>query len=70
MTHVVILVEMIILPIYLGEDDMMNTCIIRFTVVESPSTYTFILGRPDITIFRVLASTFHQKIKYLVGRAV
>ncbi|XP_073284550.1 uncharacterized protein, partial [Primulina huaijiensis] len=41
-----------------------------FTVVDSPSSYNIILGRPAMNELRVVASTYHQKIKFPVGARV
>ncbi|XP_073121627.1 uncharacterized protein [Henckelia pumila] len=41
-----------------------------FTVVEAPSSYNVNLGRPTMNAFKSIASTYHQKIKYPVGRRV
>ncbi|XP_075473815.1 uncharacterized protein LOC142504851 [Primulina tabacum] len=38
-----------------------------FTVVDSPSSYNIILGRPAMNELRAVASTYHQKIKFPVG---
>ncbi|XP_073019389.1 uncharacterized protein [Primulina eburnea] len=41
-----------------------------FTVVDSPSSYNIILGRPTMNELRAVASTYHQKIKFPVGARV
>lgn len=41
-----------------------------FTVVEAPSSYNIILERPTMSALRVVASTYHQKIKFSVGNRV
>lgn len=41
-----------------------------FTVVDAPSSYNGILGRPALTEFRVVSSTYHQKLKFPIGREV
>lgn len=41
-----------------------------FTIVEAPSSYNVILGRPALNGFMVVASTYHQKLKYPVGEGI
>ncbi|XP_073130869.1 uncharacterized protein [Henckelia pumila] len=57
----------ILLPITLGSGDERKIVMTRFTLVESPSSYNVILGRPTMNAFRAVASTYHQKIKFPVG---
>ncbi|XP_073131021.1 uncharacterized protein [Henckelia pumila] len=59
-----------LLPITLGSDDEKRTVMTRFTLVEAPSSYNVILGRPTMNAFRAVASTYHQKIKFPVGYKV
>ncbi|XP_073131895.1 uncharacterized protein [Henckelia pumila] len=58
------------LPITLGSDDIKRTVMTLFTVVEAPSSYNVILGRPALNAFMVVASAYHQKIKFPVGNRV
>lgn len=58
------------LPLSLDENHTRKTQIVSFVVIEAPSSYNIILGRPDMTVFMVVASTLHQKINFLVGDAV
>ncbi|XP_073153781.1 uncharacterized protein [Henckelia pumila] len=57
----------VLLTITLGLGDMKKTVMTRFTIVEAPSSYNVILGRPDLNAFRAVASAYHQKIKFPVG---
>lgn len=41
-----------------------------FTIVEAPSSYNVILGRPALNDFMAVASTYHQKLKYPVGERI
>ncbi|XP_073033890.1 uncharacterized protein [Primulina eburnea] len=43
---------------------------IAFTVVDTPSAYNGIIGRPSLKDFRSVASTYHQKLKFPVGKGV
>ncbi|XP_073138783.1 uncharacterized protein [Henckelia pumila] len=58
------------LPITLGSGDIKKTVMALFTVVEAPSSYNIILGRPALNAFRAVASAYHQKIKFPVGDRV
>ncbi|XP_073137918.1 uncharacterized protein [Henckelia pumila] len=60
----------ILLPITLGTGDGNKTVLTRFTLVEAPSSYNVILGRPTMNSFRAVASAYHQKIKFPVGDKV
>ncbi|KAL0373904.1 UNVERIFIED_CONTAM: hypothetical protein Sradi_3306100 [Sesamum radiatum] len=37
---------------------------VKFLVVNAPSAYNIILGRPSLNIFRAIASTYHMKLKF------
>lgn len=41
-----------------------------FTLVEASSSYNIILGRPAMIVFKAVASTYHQKIKFPVGSRI
>ncbi|XP_073016710.1 uncharacterized protein [Primulina eburnea] len=60
----------IVLPLTLGSRDIKKTVMTTFTVVDSPSSYNIILGRPAMNELRAVASTYHQKIKFPVGNQV
>ncbi|XP_075499328.1 uncharacterized protein LOC142537719 [Primulina tabacum] len=60
----------IMLPSTLGSQDLKRTVMTSFTVVDSPSSYNIILGRPAMNELRAVASTYHQKIKFPVGARV
>ena len=36
----------------------------KFLVVNSPSAYNTIMGRPSLNLFQAIASTYHMKIKF------
>ncbi|XP_073138248.1 uncharacterized protein [Henckelia pumila] len=59
-----------LLPITLGSGDEKRTVMTRFTLVEAPSSYNVILGRPAMNSFKAVASAYHQKIKFPVGDKV
>ncbi|XP_042404581.1 uncharacterized protein LOC121994698 [Zingiber officinale] len=58
------------LAISLGSEPLVRTKRRTFIVVDSPSSYNVILGRPTLHEFRVAVSTFHQKIKFPMGEWV
>ncbi|XP_075500054.1 uncharacterized protein LOC142538627 [Primulina tabacum] len=68
--HVVYPEGEIVLSLTLGSQDLKKTVMTSFTVVDSPSSYNIILGRPTMNELRAVASTYHQKIKFPVGARV
>ncbi|XP_042467528.1 uncharacterized protein LOC122050709 [Zingiber officinale] len=58
------------LAISLGSEPLVRTRRSTFLLVDSPSSYNVILGRPALHEFRAAVSTFHQKIKFPVGDQV
>ncbi|XP_073038000.1 uncharacterized protein [Primulina eburnea] len=60
----------IVLPLSLGTVELKETVMTTFTVVDAPSSYNIILGRPAMNELRVVASTHHQKIKFPIGSRV
>ncbi|XP_074556254.1 uncharacterized protein LOC141812106 [Curcuma longa] len=55
--------EQITLAISLGEESLRRTRRVSFTVVDAPSAYNVILGRPTLSAFSVVVATYHQKMK-------
>lgn len=58
------------LSLSLGEELLRRTHSTVFMLVEATSAYNMILGRPAISDFKVVASTYHQKVKLPVGGRV
>ncbi|XP_042396591.1 uncharacterized protein LOC121986709 [Zingiber officinale] len=54
------------LAISLGEEPLKRTRATNFIVVDTPSAYNVILGRPALSEFRAVVSTLYQKIKFPV----
>ncbi|XP_012851511.1 PREDICTED: uncharacterized protein LOC105971204 [Erythranthe guttata] len=52
------------LPISLGEDPCRVTKMIKFLIVDKPSPYNIIVGRPAIHTFKSVPSSYHQKWKF------
>ncbi|KAL0406594.1 UNVERIFIED_CONTAM: hypothetical protein Slati_3973300 [Sesamum latifolium] len=57
---------MISLPLTLGTSPIRKTCLLKFLVVDIPSAYNVILGRPTLNVFRAIISTYLMKIKFPV----
>ncbi|KAL0284675.1 UNVERIFIED_CONTAM: Transposon Ty3-I Gag-Pol polyprotein [Sesamum radiatum] len=55
---------MISLPLTMGRETMRMTCLLKFLVVDVPSAYNVILGRPTLNTFEAVISTYHMKIKF------
>ncbi|XP_073132805.1 uncharacterized protein [Henckelia pumila] len=58
------------LPLTLGKDRTSKTRIGSFIIVDAPSAYNAILGRPAMTIFMAVASALYQKLKFPVGNEI
>ncbi|KAL0458761.1 UNVERIFIED_CONTAM: Transposon Ty3-G Gag-Pol polyprotein [Sesamum latifolium] len=56
---------MISLPLTLVTVPLRKTCLLKF-LLDIPSAYNVILGRPTLNIFRAIISTYHMKIKFPV----
>ncbi|XP_065004107.1 uncharacterized protein LOC135636345 [Musa acuminata AAA Group] len=54
-----------ILPITIGEELRAKTMMITFMVVDLPSAYNVILGRPTLNKLKAVVSTYHRAIKFL-----
>ncbi|KAL0301500.1 UNVERIFIED_CONTAM: hypothetical protein Sradi_6426800 [Sesamum radiatum] len=57
---------MVSLPLTLGTTPLQKTCVLKFLVVDIPSAYNVILGRPTLNAFRAVISTYRMKIKFPV----
>ncbi|KAL0394941.1 UNVERIFIED_CONTAM: hypothetical protein Slati_4460300 [Sesamum latifolium] len=53
-------------PINIRDLSLRKTCLLKFLVVDIPSAYNVILGRPTLNIFRAIIFTYHMKIKFPV----
>jgi len=51
-----------------GEGSEVNTINIRYMVVNIPSSYNILLGRPTINKLGAVVSLVHMKMKYLMDR--
>ncbi|XP_073295887.1 uncharacterized protein [Primulina huaijiensis] len=72
--HVVYPEGEIILPLTLGSQDCKKNVMTSFTVVDSPSSYNIILGRPALNELKAVVSTYLKgdrlRIKFPVGARV
>ncbi|XP_025640820.1 uncharacterized protein [Arachis hypogaea] len=48
----------------IGEDSLSQTIDMQYLVVDCPSPYNIILGRPALNMFRAVVSTFHLCVKF------
>ncbi|KAL0355217.1 UNVERIFIED_CONTAM: hypothetical protein Sradi_3968600 [Sesamum radiatum] len=55
---------MVSLPLTMGRGTTRKTCLLKFLVVDVPSAYNVILGRPTLNTFHAVISTYHMKIKF------
>ncbi|KAL0430886.1 UNVERIFIED_CONTAM: hypothetical protein Sradi_0714600 [Sesamum radiatum] len=55
---------MVSLPLTMGRGATRRTCLPKFLVVDLPSAYNVILGRPMLTTFQAVISTYHIKIMF------
>ncbi|KAK4390277.1 hypothetical protein Sango_2091000 [Sesamum angolense] len=55
---------MISLSLGLGIGQTQRTCMLKFLVVDVPSTYNIIFGRPTLNAFQAIISMCHMKIKF------
>uniref|UniRef100_A0A804L555 Uncharacterized protein n=1 Tax=Musa acuminata subsp. malaccensis TaxID=214687 RepID=A0A804L555_MUSAM len=52
------------LPLTLGESPRTKTVMSTFLVVDLPTAYNAILGRPTLNKIRAVVSTYHQTVKF------
>ncbi|KAL0453269.1 UNVERIFIED_CONTAM: hypothetical protein Slati_1305000 [Sesamum latifolium] len=55
---------MVSLPLAMGRGTTRKACLLKFLVVDVPSAYNVILGRPTLNTFQAVVSTYHIKIKF------
>ncbi|KAL0461246.1 UNVERIFIED_CONTAM: hypothetical protein Slati_0012200 [Sesamum latifolium] len=61
---------MVSLPLAMGRGTMRKTYLLKFLVVDVPSAYNVILGRPTLNTFQAVVSTYHMKIKFPIPGGV
>ncbi|KAL0292665.1 UNVERIFIED_CONTAM: hypothetical protein Sradi_6980800 [Sesamum radiatum] len=55
---------MVSLPQTMGRGTTRKTCLLKFLVVDVPSAYNVILGRPTLNTFQAVISIYHMNIKF------
>ena len=58
------------LVLTLGDPPCQATTTVRFLIVDAPSAYNMLLGRPSLNTIRVIPSTYHMVIKFLTANGV
>lgn len=60
----------ITLPFQLEVDERTSQCMATFMVVNIPSAYNLIMGRPTLNALRAVPSTYHQIVKFLTDKGI
>ena len=58
------------LVLTLGDPLCQATTTVRFLIVDAPSAYNILLGRPSLNAIRVVPSAYHMVIKFLTANGV
>ena len=58
------------LVLTLGDPPCQATTTVRFLIVDAPSAYNMLLGRPSLNTIRVIPSAYHMVIKFLTANGV
>ena len=58
------------LMLTLGDPPCQATTTVRFLIVDAPSAYNMLLGRPSLNAIRVVSSAYHMVIKFLTANGV
>ena len=53
------------LVLILGDPPCQATTTARFLIVDAPSTYNMLLGRPSLNAIKAIPSAYHMMIKFL-----
>ena len=54
----------------LGDSPSQATTAVRFLILDAPSTYNILLGRPSLNAIRVVPSAYHMVIKFPTANEV
>ena len=58
------------LVLTLGDPPCQATTIVRFLIVDAPSAYNMLLGRPSLNAIRAIPSAYHMVIKFPIANGV
>ena len=58
------------LMLTLGEPPCQATTTVRFLIVDAPSAYNMLLGRPSLNNIRAIPSTYHMVVKFPTANEV
>ena len=58
------------LVLTLGDPPCKATTMIKFLIVEAPSAYNMLLGRPSLNAIRAIPSTYHMVVKFPMENGV
>ena len=58
------------LVLTLGDPPCQATTTVRFLIVDAPSAYKMLLGRPSLNTIRTIPSAYHMVIKFLIANGV
>ena len=58
------------LVLTLGDPPCQATTTVRFLIVDAPSAYNMLLGRPSLNTIRAIPSAYHMVIKFLTANGV
>ena len=58
------------LVLTLGDPPCQATTTVRFLVVDAPSAYNLLLGRPSLNAIKAIPSVYHMMIKFPTTRGV
>ena len=53
-----------------GDPSCQATTTVRFLIVDAPSAYNMLLGRPSLNAIRVVPSAYHMVIKFPTANGV
>ena len=54
----------------LGDPLCQATTVLRFLIVDAPSAYNILLGRPSLNAIRAIPSVYHMIIKFPIANGV
>ena len=66
----VLLLGSIQLVLTLGDPQCQATMVVRFLIVDAPSAYNILLGRPYLNAIRAVPSAYHMVIKFPIANGV